>query len=517
MEKETLEQKQKYLRVNILDKGYDPDKFMEFLKNKKGEPSLNLDNWSLKELVEAGNEFIKNNQPLFGKNFKLEKKEDEKDSFNLLYDKNEEKIPQEKYINCSLIEETSISKQNKIEINVSEPQIEKGGIFSFSYSTYLLKTSPLNLEVRRRYSDFIWLYNTLNSQFIKCIIPPFFKKENLDNKKMEQRIFFIEKFLNNISIHPLLRNSKIFYDFISIKEEKEFIIKKNEYNKLTPTSNIKEIKTLNGEIKVSISYDKEKYFQNIKDKLNNQENIFEKLLYNYKTLLNNMEQISEIMKEISKIWKDLYKQKNEYFEPECTSGIYDSFGKVMQEWAGLQNKHYSLIKNTITRFFKYINEEFKSFKDFSYLVENTKNYYYKKKQRLLSAKELIFSEKEESGNKIKNESESTFKSGIKKELEYSKLMLNDTEKVNELEKEYGCYLNCYIGEYERLRDLNSSRIKKNSFNFIKELAAQISSFNFSLGEILSYIDTLTEEGYIGNQIINNEICNNAGPVAGKKI
>ena len=508
MEKETLEEKQKYLRENILDKGYDPDKFMEFLSNKKGDSSMDLNNWTFQELIDASNEFIKNNQDSNMNKIII------KDKDNLINNKSEEKIPKNQYINCILIEETPISKENKIEIKVSEPQIEKGGIFSFSYSTYLLKTFPLNLEVRRRFSDLIWLYNTLKSQFINCVAPPFFKKEKLDKIKLERRIYYIELFLNNIAIHPILRNSKIFYDFLSIKEEKDFVNKKNEYSKLATSTDIKQLKTLNGELNVLMTYENEKYYQNIKEKLVSQETIYEKLLYNYKILLNNIQQVSDKMKEISNNWKELFNLKTDFFESECTSGIYNSLSKVMHEWSELQNKHITLIKNSITRFFKFIKEEFKTFKDLSYYVENNKNDYYKKKQRLLSAKQLIFSEKGNEKN-IKNKSDSFLENEKKREIEFSKLMINDTEKVLELEKEYGCYINCYISEYERLRDLNSSRLKKNIFKFVKDLETQLSNYNFSLGEILGYIDSLTEEGYILNR--NNEICNNAVPVAGKKV
>ena len=509
MEKETLEQKQKYLRENILEKGYDPDKFMVFLSNKKGESEINLNKWSFQELVNVSNEFIKNNPITFKNSLKFEKED------NFIKDQIEEKIPQEKYTNCILIEETPISKENKIEIKVSEPKIEKGGIFSFSYSTYLIKTSPLNLEVRRRYSDFIWLYNILKSQFVNCIVPPFFKKDKLDKNKMEKRIYFIELFLYGISNHPLIINSKIFYYFISIKEEKDFIEKKNKYDKLISPPNIQKLKTLNGEIKISINYDNEKYFQNIKEKLISQENIFDKLLYNYKTLINDIQQISEKMKEISKIWKELYNQKNEYFESDCISGTYDSLSNVMKIWSELQNKHIILIQKSITRFFKYIKEEYNSFKNLSYIVENNKNYYYKQKQKLINTKEQIFAQKENIENKIKDDSD--IEKQKKKEIECSKLLINESEKVNELEKEYGCYLNSYINEYERLRDLNSTKMKKNAFYFIKEFSIQISNYNFSLGEILSFIDSLTEEGYIGNSNINNEIYNNAVPVAGNRI
>ena len=36
----------------------------------------------------------------------------------------------------------------------------------------------------------------------------------------------LEKFLNDISIHPLLRSNEIFYDFFSINKEKDFNNKK---------------------------------------------------------------------------------------------------------------------------------------------------------------------------------------------------------------------------------------------------------------------------------------------------
>ena len=55
---EDLEQKQLYLRENILNKGYDAEDFMSFLKSKKGEIGLDLNNWSKWELEKAVTQFI---------------------------------------------------------------------------------------------------------------------------------------------------------------------------------------------------------------------------------------------------------------------------------------------------------------------------------------------------------------------------------------------------------------------------------------------------------------------------
>ena len=59
--------------------------------------------------------------------------------------------------------------------------------------------------------------------------------------------------------HPLIRNSQILYDFISIKEEKLFENKRSAYDNLISPLKAEEIKTNNGYLNISISKDKEKY------------------------------------------------------------------------------------------------------------------------------------------------------------------------------------------------------------------------------------------------------------------
>ena len=490
---ESLEEKKKYIIDNILKKGYNKDKFMLFLSIKNGDSIVNLHNLKMEIIINACNEFIQNNIKIKNEN-------------NIL--------KEEKYMNCNLIEETLISKQKKVEIKISEPQIEKGGLFSFSYSTYLIKTSPLNIKVRRRYSDFIWLYNILNAQFPNCIIPPFFKKkERLDKIKMNNKIIYMEYFLNDIANNPLLRNSRIFYDFISIENDKDFNNIKYKYEKIeSPSNNIKLLKALNGEINISISNEKEKYLQNIKVKLNSEEKIFDKQINNYKILINNIHQTSEKIKEISNIWEELYNKKNGHFESECTLVSYSSLIKAMQEFAEFQNNYCILIKNYIIKFFKYFNQEFNSFKNFVLVIDNYKNYYHKTQQKLSLTKNT-FLKREQSINNIQNETKEIKEKERKKEFERTKLLLEDSEKAIEFENLYGCYLNSYINEYERIRDIHNKKLKANSYQFVKELSIQISDFNFRLGEILGLINSLNEEEYKGSNI-NNDIYNNAVPVAG---
>ena len=53
-----IEEKQKFLRENILDEGYDANEFLEFISNKRGEDEVDLENWTMEELNSVVNEFI---------------------------------------------------------------------------------------------------------------------------------------------------------------------------------------------------------------------------------------------------------------------------------------------------------------------------------------------------------------------------------------------------------------------------------------------------------------------------
>ena len=62
MEEATPEEKQQFLRENILDKKeIDANKFVEFLKEKKGEEGADISNWTMQDLKEVVKEFYQTN------------------------------------------------------------------------------------------------------------------------------------------------------------------------------------------------------------------------------------------------------------------------------------------------------------------------------------------------------------------------------------------------------------------------------------------------------------------------
>ena len=56
----TTEEKQNFLREQILEKGYDTNEFVQFLTDKKGPDGADVSNWVMDDLKLVVNEFIKN-------------------------------------------------------------------------------------------------------------------------------------------------------------------------------------------------------------------------------------------------------------------------------------------------------------------------------------------------------------------------------------------------------------------------------------------------------------------------
>ena len=243
-----LQEKQGFLRENILERGYDADEFMTFLQSKKGESGLDLNNWKMDELIIVVGEFSKN------KHVKPNQDEEEKEPKEKNLEENEQNIKTENNENpenntdiqnnntnnfvfhssvetgdymgkCQASEITSFSNINNIRVKLSSPKKIEGKMFKKAFISYNVNTEPFNFQMQKRYSDFLWLKNILSLVYVNCVIPPLCKKNFTDrftDYLIEKRMRSIEKFMDGILEHPLMRNSEIVKDFLSLTNPKEY-------------------------------------------------------------------------------------------------------------------------------------------------------------------------------------------------------------------------------------------------------------------------------------------------------
>ena len=527
-----LEQKQNFLRINILEKGYDAEQFMNFLQSKKGDLGLDLNNWTVNELTLAVQEFItinntinlqnfpnnniinnniNNNQILNNPEPQIHQEQNIENNDNLIQmeteiNPNHTKFQsQDEFIHCEKAIQNELSQAKEPEIKLSFPEKVEGGLFSKSYVTYLMHTTPMEYKLRKRYSDFEWLRNILSTIYVNCVIPPLCKKNYADRFNevlIAKRTRSIEKFMNGILIHPLMKNSEIFYNFISMEKEADFEKKKKEYNRLSSPVLLNNVKSLTGELKVTISKEKEIYLENIKDNCDLNEQLLQKITKGYKALILLMEKLSEKMKELSELWKDIYKKSIKYFEKPNTSTSFDILSKIMIDWSEINKKQKILVNEGIREYFRYIKNEFHSIKDLALKVDTHKALYVKAFDKLMTMKENTFKQDISTWGLNSIDMENKSQLLINKNLAFSKMLPRDTKKVDDLRHNYGFYLNSLISEFERIREINAKRHKKYINIFTKNITESLNDFQVYLSDRLSYYDDI-KDGENEKEIKNN--------------
>ena len=492
-----LSEKQAYLRENILEKGYDAEEFMKHLQNKKGESSLDLSLWNLDELKEAVNEFTKENKiiedynPNENENSEENNKEKKNEVFNIekyceSTSENFGIIIKEEYGKCSISELTNFSKNENIKVKLSNPEKVSGGIFSKSFISYTVETQPFNFKTKKRYSDFLWLRNALSLIYANCVIPPLCKKNYVDRFSdilINKRMRSIEKFMNGLLIHPLIKNSQLLYDFLSTQNEEDFNKLKKKYENVTSPTHIGEIKTLEGDIKISVSKEKEMYLKNIQDNCYLNMDLLQKITKAYKALMLIMAQSYDKMNEISSLWRQIHEKSVKFLDAPNTSQTYEILSKVMSTMAETEKKQINILNIYVREYFRYIKNEYQSMHDMGDLVESNADIYRTALDKLNNTKENLFKEQDISQwglnhNDIENKN-ALLKN---KDLAFSKMLPRDTKRVNVFKAFYGAYLNSIIAEYERLRFLNAKRHKDNIDIFIKKLSDCIVNFHVSLAD-----------------------------------
>ena len=514
---ENIEEKQNYLRENVLEKGYDPNVFMEFLVSKKGEEAADLNAWTFDEIKSTVEEFTTNFQPSNPISSEVPVPEENKgeevnsvpvegqpqpentqegqegevpvdDNGNQLVRKPTE--PYKQHLPCAKTEETEISKCDNLTITLSFPEKVEGGIFSKSYVTYLVTTMPFDYKVRKRYSDFEWLRSILQTLYIGSVIPPIPRKNYGDRFNeffISKRMRFLEKFMQGLAVDPLIRNSQILYDFLTTENEQEWNNKKANYNKLRAPVKLSEIKTITGEMKLDISDAQETYFANIKDNANNNEVLIKKLLVSYKALLLSMIDTSNKMHETSEVWKQLFQNSQKYLENPQVTEVYSTMSKLFEDWAESEKRQASLINLEIREYMRYIKNEFRSMKELVTKADFNKTTFYKAEERLIWRKEDLFKRQEitrweldpsELSNKLKLIQD--------KEYAFSKMLPKDSQHVLELKQWYGYYLNRIIDEYERIKDLNASRHRTRILSFSKSNTDIITDLHVAHADLISF-------------------------------
>jgi sorting nexin-4 len=116
--------------------------------------------------------------------------------------------------------------RGRLDCVVSDPQKEGEGSGT-AYITYKVTTETDfksfmtgHLSVRRRFTDFVFLYRTLAKDYPQCAVPPLPDKHTMsynyrfDPEFTARRAYSLNRFLRRLTLHPVLRRATLLALFL---------------------------------------------------------------------------------------------------------------------------------------------------------------------------------------------------------------------------------------------------------------------------------------------------------------
>ena len=509
------EEKQNYLRENILEKGYDASQFVEFLKSKKGEAGSDISNWSMVDLHEVVQEFISNNSPeeesepispqkqetvnqnnqsLSNSGIKINiSKSKTVSSTPTLTDEDYGLIIPE-FLNCQKSETTELSNCDEIEISVKEPKKVNNGFFSKAFINYLITTNPLNISVRRKHDDFTWLRERLSIIFNLNILPRLPKKGKVnEDKHINKRIRNLEKFLNYLVKDPLIKNSNILYDFLSMENDKDFEKRKKIYNKMKTPTDLKDIKTNDGRIRININGKKEIYLDNIKDNAAFNETCLKKFNQNFKLLKTEMNTVIGRVLSFCPLFDKLIKISTTYLESSTIIESYNQMKNIFNSYAEMLKRQSGFFYNDVKEYLKLISGNYHHVRELVQIVEAQKNNYNKVAKNLISKKIELFRKGDTNTWQLDAKDRNNLPNFYSDRIaSYKKICFKDTNNVIKVKEKYGYHLNKIISEFKRMKSINMVEHKNKVIQFATKESEIVSDFFKIMGEIIGVMEKYEE-------------------------
>ena len=586
MNEKDQEEKQKYLRQNILDKGYDANEFIAFLESKKGEGASDISNWSKIDLYAVVQEFIlvhrkddSNSKPqteqlntninsntntnintdinantdinintnmnanigtntntniitTFDNTEKNTQSQKMLSDYEIIEDKSvikNEMINDKKekmnsknfvandenfgmiipdFIVCQKAEINALNNQENLEITVTDPQKVDNGFFSKAYINFLITTKPLNLKVRRKHADFVWLRERLSVIFNLNVLPrlPRKGKVNGDNH-INKRMRNLGRFLNYLLKDSLIKNSKIFYDFLAIEKDEDFEKQKKIYNKLKSPTEVRDVKTLDGKIKIQVTPESEKYFTKIKNNAMLNEAVLKQMNDTFKLLKLEMNATINRISSFFPMFDKLIKIRKALPNNIITQS-YIQLKNIFSSWVDILKKQNNFFLKDVKEYLKLLGGNYHHMKELAEYVDEQKNYYRKISRNLITKKLDLYENKDAADWQLDAQDKKNPKYLVRDKLTaYKKICYNSTCDAIKLKEKYGYQLNKIISEHERLRSIANVENRQKLIDFTR-IQSKISSDHIILmGKIIGIMDDCFEssDNYEDKDLGTNEI------------
>ena len=304
-----------------------------------------------------------------------------------------------KEITCQTLQKSKINDISEIKAIISNPRKINDSLYKNSYILYDITTPKMNWYVNRRYSDFVWLRDTLVSLFPTRMIPQLPKKKignrRFENDFIEKRIKGLQNFLDGILNDDIIKTAECLISFLSFTERNFFEQQMKIINpKNINIDNVLNIKSFNGKIEIADmeneEYNNKNYFTSVETFFNAQEdeikNIKKNLKeYNLNILLacKNLEQIENGFNRLNQFYNKANLSKD-------ICHIFEQYQIFFKNFKRIHMNQSDIIKNKLKEIFNYINNKSQSLIELIKRQNEVQTDFNKIKEDLINKKENLW-------------------------------------------------------------------------------------------------------------------------------
>ena len=292
-----------------------------------------------------------------------------------------------------------------ILVNISNPRVITNSLFKTNYVLYDVSTQQMNWLVNRRYSDFIWLRDCLQSLFPADMIP-LLPKKKIGNRRFQEdflkkRTDGLQKFINEIVNNEKYKATEILNIFLSCVERNFF---EQQMKIITPKlllrQNVFSIQSFEGKLNIidinNINNNSQNideiflYFSQITNFLNSQNDALNEIQNNLKKYIKTMEYAYSYLEEIEKNFNKLYEISNNVKLSQNVTNVYNQYENFFSNWKNVQTKQTLIIKDVVKKYFKNVEQKSENLIEILNKEKNIQDDFCNFKNKLLAKKELLW-------------------------------------------------------------------------------------------------------------------------------
>lgn len=373
---------------------------------------------------------------------------------------------------------------------------------SKNYIVYKVVTSPFSWTVKRRYSEFEWLRETLLAYFPGHFVgsrqvPPIPNKRAKGASKddtVAKRQKFLQHFLTAVLQSPALASSEAFEGFLRLEDQKAFASFMKMISKARKPDHLPDMMSPSGALTCNAENDLE-YIRKLNDYVCHSEVLRMHLRSQAISLSQSLESVSSCLNGLADTFKQLAQMQSRFSHLSSSMQVYDRVADTMSKWVSYEHMKATHVEEYLESFYSYYSNELGPIKELLREREALHANYLKAEARMNTRKEKLWnqgdvSKWEMSAADIGTDPTTLF---ANKEVALGKMLANETTNVRNLRNKFAFFNVQVTTETDRVLRLGGDKDLDNFIEMSKKEAEHCTTLHVAWTQLIARLTDLKFE------------------------